>query len=172
MNNNNEWSNETNTTNINTNSNFIAESLNNDHLNGRPNMNKRKKNYKNNLNNPTNHNPYYNIRAKNIKKKQFTFNLYCLPYGDLSPKIPRKTAELRSAGLIKGLTISNDDLNDEIKNAIEELFPCLTGKTWRFFRCKTTSDLEVANEPEIGWNAGALKIISGVRKKLYLGTII
>ncbi|CAB4488829.1 unnamed protein product [Rhizophagus irregularis] len=172
MNNNNEWSNETNTTNINTNSNFIAESLNNDHLNGRPNMNKRKKNYKNNLNNPTNHNPYYNIRAKNIKKKQFTFNLYCLPYGDLSPKIPRKTAELRSAGLIKGLTISNDDLNDEIKNAIEELFPCLKGKTWRFFRCKTTSDLEVANEPEIGWNAGALKIISGVRKKLYLGTII
>ncbi|PKC10649.1 hypothetical protein RhiirA5_374474 [Rhizophagus irregularis] len=107
------------------NQNF-SKSLNNDHLNGRPNMNKRKKNYKNNLNNPTNHNPYYNIRAKNIKKKQFTFNLYCLPYGDLSPKIPRKTAELRSAGLIKGLTISNDDLNDEIKNAIEELFPCLT----------------------------------------------
>lgn len=90
MNKHNEWSNETNTTNINTNSNFIAESLNNDHLNGRPNMNKRKKSYKNNLNNPTNHNPYYNIRAENIKKKQFTFNLYCLPYGDLSPKIPRK----------------------------------------------------------------------------------
>ncbi|PKK73468.1 hypothetical protein RhiirC2_709625 [Rhizophagus irregularis] len=117
----------------------------------------RKKKYKNNLNNPNN--PYYNVRAENIKKKQFTFNLYCLPYGDLSPKIPRKTAELRSAGLIKGLTISNDDLNDEIKNAIEELFPCLKGKTWRFFRCKTTSDLEVANEPEIGWNAGALKML-------------
>lgn len=77
-----------------------------------------------------------------------------------------RTAELRSAGLIKGLTISNDDLNDEIKNAIEELFPCLKGKTWRFFRCKTTSDLEVANEPEIGWNASALKMYSNYYKLL------
>lgn len=77
-----------------------------------------------------------------------------------------RTAELRSAGLIKGLTISNDDLNDKIKNAIEELFPCLKGKTWRFFRCKTTSDLEVANEPEIGWNAGALKMYSNYYKLL------
>jgi hypothetical protein len=68
---------------------------------------------------------------------------------------------LRSAGLVKSLTCSNDDLDDDgIKKAVKELFPFLEGKTWKFFRCKTTSDLEVAEEPEIGWNASALKMYS------------
>jgi hypothetical protein len=72
---NNEWSRSTNT--------IFAESLNNDHS-GKPKINKRRNNYRNN------YNPYYNNRSANTKKKQITFNLYCLPYGDLSPKIPRK----------------------------------------------------------------------------------
>lgn len=67
---------------------MITTNVNNDHFNGKPNMKKRKINYKNNLNNPTNYSPY--IRTENIKKKQFTPNLYCLPYRGLSPKIPRK----------------------------------------------------------------------------------
>src|SRR5688572_27407768 len=59
-----------------------------------------------------------------------------------------------------------DDLDDDgIKNAVKELFPCLKDKDkeWRFFRCKSapdqktsTSDLEIAPEPENGWSIGEL----------------
>ncbi|GES85869.1 hypothetical protein GLOIN_2v1817357 [Rhizophagus clarus] len=159
----NEWSNET--ININTNSTNSTASNN---YNSNPTINKRKNHYKNNL---KNHYPYNNIRATNINKKQFIFNVYCLSHGNLSPKIPRKTAKLRRAGLIKELTCSDDDLYDGIKKTIEDLFPCLKGKNWKFFRCKTTSDLEVAKEPKTGWNTSALKSIAGTRKKLYLGTV-
>ncbi|RIA88567.1 hypothetical protein C1645_826145 [Glomus cerebriforme] len=76
----------------------------------------------------------HNIRAATSGKKCITFNLYCLPHhGNLKPKIPRKVKKLRNVGLVKKLTFSDKDLDYEIKKAVEELFPHLKNRAWRFF---------------------------------------
>ncbi|RIA88563.1 hypothetical protein C1645_826140 [Glomus cerebriforme] len=111
----------------------------------------------------------YNIGVasnKYAKKKRATsFIVHCLPYGVLTPKIPRRIVTLRNAGLVRSFTCLDDD---RIKEKLEGLFPCLKNRNWVFFRCKSTSDLEIADEP---MNIDALKSIAGFRKKIYLGTI-
>ena len=54
-------------------------------------------------------------------------------------------------------TYFDDDSNDGIKKEIETLFPCLKTREWRFFRCTSTSDLGLVQEPNVGCSIGWLR---------------
>jgi hypothetical protein len=59
--------------------------------------------------------------------------------------------------VIKQFRLTPGDSSNVIKKSAETLFPHLKGKTWRFFRCISTSDLTVVDEPNIGWNIDLLE---------------
>lgn len=59
-------------------------------------------------------------------------------------------------GLIKSVCFV-DNTNTGIKNTIEGLLPFLKYREWRFFRCTSSSELGIADDPNIGWNIDALK---------------
>ena len=54
-----------------------------------------------------------------------------------------------------------------IKKEVEMLFPWLRTREWRFFRCITTSNLGIAEEPINGWSINGLK-----RFKFYISSNI
>ncbi|RIA97283.1 hypothetical protein C1645_732497 [Glomus cerebriforme] len=83
-----------------------------------------------------------------------------------NPKIPR--GKLEKDGKMKLIRFTEDS---SITDTIESSFPCLRGQNWKFFRCNSTSDLKLANEPAEGWNIEELKKISGCRKKIYIGVM-
>ncbi|RIA88561.1 hypothetical protein C1645_826138 [Glomus cerebriforme] len=86
------------------------------------------------------------------------FICICLPYENPT-KIPRKIKELTNDGLVKQ-TYFNVDSNEGIKNEIEKLFPRLKTREWSFFRCVSTADLNIANEPiNGGWTINELRRI-------------
>ncbi|GBC07467.1 hypothetical protein RclHR1_00750001 [Rhizophagus clarus] len=64
-----------------------------------------------------------------------------------------------------------EDSNIGIRNAVESSFPHLMNKHWKFFRRTSISDLEIACEPNFGWNIDALKSIACSRRKLYVGVV-
>ncbi|CAB4488838.1 unnamed protein product [Rhizophagus irregularis] len=66
-----------------------------------------------------------------------------------------------------------EDSNIGIKNVVESSFPHFMNKRWQFFRLRRTSisDLEIACEPNLGWNIDALKSIACTRRKLYVGIV-
>ncbi|CAB4401676.1 unnamed protein product [Rhizophagus irregularis] len=107
-----------------------------------------------------------NNNTRNRRRKPFA--IFCLPHGDLSPKIPRKIEKLREKDLIQYTFF---DSNNGVINEVERLFPFLKNRRWRFFRTRTTSNLEIASQPSSGWSIKELMRICGFRKKLYIGTI-
>ena len=55
--------------------------------------------------------------------------------------------KLEKDGAMKIVRITNDSSNG-IKSTIEASFPCLKDRNWQFFRCKSTSELRLADVPE------------------------
>ena len=64
--------------------------------------------------------------------------------------------DLNKNGYVKTVCFS-DNSNDEIKKTIENLWPLLKNRDWKFFRCTSTSKLGIAETPNVGWNIEALK---------------
>ncbi|RIA88578.1 hypothetical protein C1645_739302 [Glomus cerebriforme] len=123
----------------------------NDQLNGLNGRIIRKTNRQNKLN------PY---------KRPIIFKLIYIS----GPKIPRGLKKLEKFGLMKPIYFT-DDSDDGIKRTVISSFPHLTTQNWRFFRCSSTADLVIVDEPDIGWSIDALKSIACTRRKLYVGIV-
>ncbi|CAB4488840.1 hypothetical protein RhiirA5_377550 [Rhizophagus irregularis] len=106
------------------------------------------------------------LTTRNRRTKR-PFKIFCLPWGNLTPKIPRKTKELEDKNLIK---FTFFDSNNGVINEVHTLFKFLNGRRWKFFRRTSASGLEMVNEPLSGWSINELMRICGSRKKLYIGT--